>query len=366
MQPNTPKALVTSAEKVSQWLNAQLVDRPQPADHEIYQTRLTGRAGRSSVRENLEAIIFTHNWTSRTEKALDELGEYFSFTKGWWVEHAKESLPLNQLAASLADAWIYFCWLEEKRPEWASGFLTFFKASFTHPEWRQALEAMRPHYPLVGGNLWETIPRPHKLIYPDCLKKSPWLPSYRQKVGKELIRRCCLASEWLQKLFITPVADRPQLLESGLSHISLAAIKGDSDFFIGLGKALSENFDPPRRLSIEDLRNLPTSRWHRGQTIKQWCRRLWISRGLWLLPRHILEFQPFLLKPERISELTGPRYSGQERNLKNDGLYRSNSLWFIELQDGTASLRLTAEGKKMLPEFADHGLPIKFLLADMV
>lgn len=272
---------------------------------------------------------------------------------------------LHPMAAAFADAWIYRQWLHQKNPKAAETFAHFFVRSVMHPEWPTALEQMAMmHYPTIGGNLFEIIPTPGKLIYPEKLKGSPWYPKHRQKIGRELLNRAVEAEYWLQDLFTSKDEDKDGLLEGGLNHISFAAIKGDRTFFIALGKALSETFKPPKTLTLEEIQNQPTSRNRKGITTRQWCRRIWISRGLWLFPPHLLQHPPFSLSPATVSELVGSRYRENKKLPQNDGLHKCNQLWFNEWRAETKSVSLTAAGKKMLPEFADSGLPWAFVSAD--
>jgi hypothetical protein len=201
-------------------------------------------------------------------------------------------------------------------------------------------------------------------MYPEHLKGTPWYPNYRQNIGKELIRRSLEAEEWLRDIFTSKQQEKAQKLESGLSHISLAAMKGDTTFFIGLGNALSKEYKPRETLSLEQIQSQPTSKGKIDITTRQWCRRIWISRGLWLLPPHLLQQPPFSLSKATISELTGKRYRNNQKLTQNDGLHRAKSQWFNEWQDENTSISLTPEGKKSLPQFAKKGLPWSIVSKD--
>ncbi|MDC0322993.1 hypothetical protein OAL33_00250 [Akkermansiaceae bacterium] len=360
------KALSTKRKVINRWLGAQLIDRPNPANHPDYTAILGGQGPLKSIRELLETIINKSEWSWEIGQALDQLGFYFHLPESWWKDRVgMGTWLLNPIAAAFADAWIYRQWLHFESPQTAQQFAEFFAKSVMHPEWVAAVDSMWvEHYPLVGGNLYQTIPHAGDLMYSDQLKGTPWYPNYLQKIGKELIRRSFEAEQWLRDVFTSSDQEKPQKLEIGLSHISLAAMKGDTTFFIGLGKALSENFEPHKTLSLEQIQNQPTSKSRKGITIRQWCRRVWISRGLWLLPPHLLQQPPFSLSQATISELTGKRYRDNKRLPQNDELYRAKSHWFNEWRDDNTSISLNAEGKKLLPQFAETGLPWSIVSAD--
>jgi hypothetical protein len=277
------KALLSSKKKINAWLSMELNDRPLEKT-DANQTRLVGKLSlrpSGTVRELLESLINQNEWSVHIERSLTGLSYYFNLKPDWWKD--REGLGtwlLNPIAAAFADAWIYSSWLHQKSPEAANRFADFFAASIMHPEWISAVDAMwLEHYPSVGGNLFDVIPRPKALMYPEDQKKSPWYPKYRQKIGKELIQRSVSAHAWLRDVFTSSPEDKATKLEDGLNHISFAALKSDSTFFIGLGKALSETFEPMKRLTLEEIQNQPTSKSRKGITNRQWCRRLWISRA---------------------------------------------------------------------------------------
>jgi hypothetical protein len=360
------KALSCTEREINLWLGMQLIDRPNPANHPDYTTVLGGRGPLKSIRELLETIINHSEWSWEIEQSLDQLGIYFHLPESWWKNREQMGTwLLNPIAAAFADAWIYRQWLHVKSSQAADRFADFFAKSVMHPEWVAALDSMWvKHYPLVGGNLYQTIPHAWNLMDPDKLKGTPWYPNNRQKMEKELIRRAHDAGNWLKEIFTSKEQEKAQKLESGLSHISFAAMKGDTTFFIGLGKALSETFEPPENLSLEQIQKQPTSKSPNAITTRPWGRRIWISRGLWLLPPHLLQYPPFSLSPATIGELTGKCYRDKKRLPQNDELYRAKSSWFNEWRDENASISLTLEGKKLLPQFAKTGLPWSIVSAD--
>lgn len=357
------KALSSSKLKINQWLGMQLSDLPGPANQPDYTAVLSRISPLKSFRELLETIINRSGLSLEMGRALDQLGIYFDLPEFWWPNRGLGDLHWDSIAAAFADAWIYLQWLRLNSPQTADQFANFFAQSVMHPEWVKAVGSMWHHYPLVGGNLHETIPF-QDLMSPDRFKGTPWYPRTTQKMGPELTLRAHKAANWLWEIFTSKEQEKAQKLESGLSHISLAAMKGDTEFFIKLGEALSKTFDPPENLSLEQIQKQPTSKGPKATTNRIWCRRIWISRGLWLLPPHLFQYRPFSLAPATISELTGKCYKGNERLSENDGLYRAKALWFNEWQDETASISLTSEGKKQLSEFAETGLPWSIVSAD--
>jgi len=345
----------------------QLQDRPIPVTSPNYPPLIGGNRPFGSIKKLLDTVINRSAWDWSLESSLDDLGCYFKLPANWWKDReGMGALILNAVAAAFADAWIYYQWLRENRPELGDTYMEFFACSVMHPEWIKALDQQWRHYPATGGNLYDVLPSIGDFMHPDNPHNIAWYPSYKQKIGEELNLRACESYKWLVNLFTSRNEDKAKKLEEGLNHISLAAIKGDKDFFITLGKALSETFEPCQTLTLEQIQKQPISRSRKGVTQRQWCRRLWISRGLWLLPPHLLQQEPFSLSYATVGELTGKRYSGNKELLQNDGLYLTESLWCNEWQDDTKSVSLTAEGRKMLPNHREIGLPWGIVSADMI
>jgi hypothetical protein len=362
------KALSSDQKVIDRWLGAQLIDRPNPSDHADYTTLLGNfNSPLKSVRELLETIINQSEWSWEIERSLQQLGTYFDLPDDWWKNRDGFGVwHLDAMATAFADSWIYRNWLRDIDQSLSEAYSQFFASSVMHPEWCMALERQWNHHPSIGGNLFEILPHAGELMYPEDLKGSPWYPNYRQKLGKELIHRAIKAEEWLRDVFTASDQEKSQKLESGLSHMSLAAMKGDASFFIGLGKALSEKFEARESLSLNQIQNQPTSKSRKGITTRQWCRRIWISRGLWLLPTHLLQHSPFSLSQATISELTGKRYKDNKKLNQNDELYKTKTQWFNEWQNESSSISLTLEGKKMLPQFAKTGLLWTIVSSDFV
>jgi hypothetical protein len=361
------KALSSTEREINHWLGMQLSDLPGPANQPDYTAFLSGKSPLKSIRELLETIINRPCWSLEIARALEELGIYFNLPVYWWKNRGLGDLHWDSIAAAFADAWIYLQWLRLNSPKDADQFADFFAKSVMHPEWVEAVDSMWHHYPLVGGNLHQTIPFALDLMYPEQLKRTPWYPRAGNKMGQELILRAHKAANWLYEIFTSKEEEKAQKLESGLSHISLAAIKGDRLFFIGLGKALSETFEPPENLSLEQIQKQPTStsKGRKDMKNRPWCRRIWISRGLWLLPKHLLEQSPFSLSTTTTNELTGNRYKGNKRRSQYDELYQAKSPWFNEWRGEDASISLRSEGKKQFPQFAETGYPWSIVSADI-
>jgi len=336
----------------------ELNDRPLEKG-DARNTLLVGWFGRNptrSVRALLESLLNCNEWSHSIGTSLNELGFYFDFPSDWWKNRdGMGTWLLAPMAAAFADAWIYLQWLNVNKPELAHTYSYFFSRSVMHKEFPNALEAQWAHYPIIGGNMFETLPKPGQLRYPISLRNTPWYPDYKHKLGQELIRRSTQAEEWLRTLFTSPQGEKASKLEEGLSHITLAAIKGDSTFFTGLGKALSETFIPYDRLTLEETQNQPTSKTRGKITTRQWCRRLWISRGLWLIPPHLLRQAPLELAQTSVNELIGRQYRLGKARPQNDGLFLADLPWLNEWQPEKSTVSLSSEGKKHLPEFNETG-----------
>lgn len=361
------KALLSSERQIARWLDMQLIDRPNQASHADYTTVLGGGGPFKSIKALLDVIINRSEWDWSVGHALDELGDYFRLPKDWWKNREGfGAWLLDPMAAAFADAWIYREWLREHQPEIGDAYMEFFAKSVMHPEWFKAVEAQWVHHPSVGGNIYDVLPNIGDFMRPDQLQDRTWHPSYKQKIGRELNRRALETYQWLQNVFVSPKEDKAKKLEEGMNHISLAAIKGDENFFIGLGKALSETYEPCQNLTLEEVQKQPISKSRKAVTHRIWCRRIWISRGLWVMPPHLLQQEPFSLSQTSISELTGKRYRGNKKLPQNDALYCAEALWFNEWQDATATISLTTDGKKMLPDYARKGVPWGVVSADFI
>lgn len=360
------RALTSPQKDLDRWLGYQLVDRPNPPDHPDYTTLLGGQQPLMSIRECLESLINQSEWSFDIQKALDDLGVYFHLPKDWWKNREGiEFWHFKPIAATFADSWIYRQWLHLKSPDAAKQFDQFFAQSVMHPEWPKAVDSMTfYHYPEVSGNGFEVLFNSGKPFFPGQSDDSLWRASYRSKLGKELRSREMKAFDWLQKLFTSHESEKAKILEEGLNHISFATIRQDRRFFVMLGRALSMPYTPPKKLSLEQIQKQPISKSKKEITNRQWCRRIWVSRGLWLFPSHILQRNPFSLHPTTISELTGKHYPGGKRQPKNDELYLCKDRWFNEWQDEKSSISLTSKGKKMLPEFSSSGFYWSIVSAD--
>ena len=343
----------------------QLVDRPNTSDHLDYRVLIGAPKPLRSIKELLNEIINKNEWSWEIERALQELADYFKLPKDWWKDREGMGVwLLNAIAAAFADAWIYREWLRENQPQFGDAYMDFFARSVMHSEWVEAVEAQWSHYPLKGGNLSDVLPHIGDFMLSKQLKRTPWYPSYKQKIGQELNRRSYESYTWLRNLFVSRREDKAKKLEEGMNHISFAAIKGDKEFFIGLGKALSETFIPCDILTLEQIQAQPINRSRGVVTARQWCRRIWLSRGLWLMPSHLLRQEPFDLPLTTISELTGQRYKDGKRLTQNDSLYRAEDLWFNEWQAEWVSISMTTKGKEMLPNHAEKGFPWSIVSAD--
>ena len=171
------KALSCSSKEIKQWLGAQLVDRPQPANHPGFTMLLGGSSPFKSVRDLLDSLINQSEWSWEVELAHRELGSYFSLPNDWWKNREGAGMWLVEpMAAVFADAWIYRHWLRERDKAMSDAYAEFFAKTVMHPEWFKALESLWPHYPLVGGNLYEILPTISEMIYPEQLERTPWYP----------------------------------------------------------------------------------------------------------------------------------------------------------------------------------------------
>jgi hypothetical protein len=343
-----PQAFLTPPETIRNWLN---VGHPD--------------AGNKTLRDLLDQLVRSPFYHSSTQTNLYLIGKFFGFEDAWWI---KKNIPIRLLkpvAAILADAWIYRKWLEERDQQLAEGFSTYFAKTVDHPEWIQAVTAIADiHYPINTPNSFTDLVWNGNLIDPECLKGSDW-KSNKTKLGSAMSIQRLNGLEWLREIFETPLLRKGALLEDGLKFMSLAAISGDTDFFQALGNALKHTFKEEKQTSLEEIQTQPF-RGQKNQTkARPWCRRLWVSRGLWVMPPHILEFAPFDLAKSTISELTTGAYSRDGKRTTNDELFSSIELWGNEFQSSTNSISLTLEGKKVLPALAPKGLPMEFVSFDL-
>lgn len=359
------KALSSSESKIDQWLRMRIDRPPEKEDAKNSPAQLENTNSVKSLKELLETIANSSEWSSEIEQSLDDLGPYFLLPKDWWRAHEEfDDSIKREMVAAFADSWIYRQWLASKDQNAAQLYADFFSQTVMHPEWIKAVQSMHYHYFFEDGNFNEVIPTLYKFIFPECLEDSPWQVRSHQKIGGELDLRAVEASVWMGQLFRSDSKDRSKLLESGLDHICLATLKGDTDFFIHLGKALSEDYKPLRKLPLEEIQNLPTSRSRKEPTMRQWCRRIWISRGFWLIPKHFLLQKPFSLSKTAINELVGKTYNSKKSLPQNDGLFQVNSPWLNELQGNSKTGSLTIDGKKALPNFVRTGFPWLIVSAD--
>jgi hypothetical protein len=342
-----PKALLSPPNLIDRWLA-----ETHPDDDS------------KSLRSILEELVSSQFSHHSTQKNFPLLGKFFGIEEAWWITEKLPHHLLKPIAAILADSWIYRKWLQERNPTLAEGFSTYFAQTVNHPEWIQAVSALAEiHYPANTPNSFEDLVCAGDLKAPASLQEGDWRYT-ETNLGSAIALRHLHGEAWLREVFEAPVNRKADLLESGLSHINLAAISGNTDFFKALGNALNHTFEEKKQELLEDVQRKPFKGKKPPTTNRPWCRRLWISRGLWLIPTHILEFEPFNLAKPTVSELTGKIVSSLGKRTTNDSLYVPEAPWLNEFIDLKNSISLTTEGKKMLPEFASSGLPLEFVSFD--
>ena len=118
-------------------------------------------------------------------------------------------------------------------------------------------------------------------------------------------------------------------------------------------------------MTLEQIQQQPITKSSGKVTPRQWIRRLWISRGFWLIPSHLLKHEPFNLSDTTKNALIGKRYVEGGIKSHNDDLFISKSLWFNEWNDDVQAVSLTSQGKKMLRSYKDNVMPWAIVSEDM-
>ena len=136
-------SLLSSKSQIDSWLNMQLQDRPIPVTSPNYPPLIGGNRPFGSIKKLLDTVINRSAWDWSLESSLDDLGCYFKLPANWWKDRVgMGALILNAVAAAFADAWIYYQWLRENRPELGDTYMEFFACSVMHPEWIKALDQL--------------------------------------------------------------------------------------------------------------------------------------------------------------------------------------------------------------------------------
>ena len=343
-----PKSLTSDPDVIQKWLEVTHPDSEGKTLYFLLQDLVTAPFFNASVQKHLYLV-----------------GKFFGFSGAWWEKKQVPIEKLKAIGAILADAWIYRKWLEEKNPGLAKSFADFFAKTVDHPEWIQAVTALSEfHYSTNTSNSFEDSVWSGNLVDPDCLKKSDWAGNKTKLGGAVRIHRL-YGQYWLRDVFEASAEKKANLLEEGLGFINFAAISGDTDFFQALGSALGTTFEQEKQASLEVIQRLPFKGQKEPKNNRPWCRRLWLSRGLWVMPPHILGFPPFNLAKSTISELTGKTCSSSKEGTANDRLFKADQLWFNEFHDSSSSITLTSEGRFALPDWATSGLSMAIVSFDI-
>ncbi|MDB4323699.1 hypothetical protein N9949_03445 [Akkermansiaceae bacterium] len=282
------------------------------------------------------------------------------------------------MSAMLCDAWVYLCWLEEggKQSE-AVAYRKLISAIVQIPDlWNQSHIFWLYHYHQVESNFYEVMPTMWDFTFEGERRKKIWRWKKQFDANGEKgedYKRADDSWSFLSRVFHENGKEKKAHLKKGLEFINYAAIHGDSLFFETLGKALSTSRDDGEKLPFDDFRESVLKLRGKVPSSRAYARRLWISRGLFLLPKAQLADSPFSMSDGAINALTQPRYKkdGSGENKNAEGLLRSPAPWFEvsrqSEEDATKTvLPLTEEGKKHLPEYAEEGFPWSVMSSDLI
>lgn len=366
-----------SSERVSDWLDLS-VEIKGPFYGTLIGAQkpktLTARAAFDSIRD----------WDRfETASRLDEAGLFFELPSSWWKRDQYNELDLECLSALLVDGWLYLCWLRKSGSQSESRlYLLFLQKTLTHPKLKDALWIMGLyHYSSTGSNFWDVMPNHRDFVFSAERAKSIWgfNPSnpMTTKGPTRGYQRANDSFNFLMTIFKADENDKATIIREGLEHITSASLHEDRLFFEKLGQVLETPIKSDRRMTLEQLIERPmVSLKNRTQTPTKtptktprvWARRLWISRGFWLMPSSQVQSKPLLVNPKTREKLTRDRYLSGHENPDNDSLHSSESPWFSDSthRAGEALLPFTAEGKKAFPELGDHGFPWEVLTKDLV
>lgn len=344
-----------SHDKVHVWLNESFTIRARPMGLLTLPDRsYTAGEAFENIRNSSEESLL---------KNLDDAGRCFELPENWWKRDEQLYEPLMEpLAATMTDAWIYYCWLKESNKQReADVYLLLFQKILTNSELFCALDSMRCHYPMIGGNDDQVLPDLGEFILSKQRKKFIWMVTPRKPSSPLTLgeKRANDSYNFLRDVFLAKDENKDNVIKSGLEHITYAGIHGDTLFFERLGRAISTKYEPPKHFDLLDLCQLPLKKKAGVWTPRGWYCRLWVSRGYWLMPKNECAAPPFDINEQTRKPLTAPVYGRNgEKRAGNDGLYVSTNPYFKSSKNSAkhslkSHLPLTSAGSSALAGMSD-------------
>ncbi len=291
------------------------------------------RSGTITAGEIFERIY------ARSVQSLDDVSFFIDLPRDWWRRESHDdslrASDMEVVAAILCDGWVYLCWLlAEGRKADAIAYRRLLVAIMKVQEiWQYIPSLSAYHYFQPPSNFDKIVPDFFTFTASPERREKIW--KFRKAFERQLwmtsdYKRSIDSWRFLRRIFDEEDGLKASCLKDGLEFITYAAIQNDRAFFEALGRVLSTPRDDGDKLPFHDFRNTVLKKKVKPPSRRAYVRRLWISRGFFLLPKEQFADKPLSMPDGSIKALTQPRHKrdGSGENKDAEGLHRISKPWF--------------------------------------